>query len=178
MANIICQNPRILNVYVHVLSRSVVSNSLRSFGVQPAQLFCPWDFSGKDTGVGSHFLLQGLFLTQGSNLNPQLLCPLHYRQIFYCDPLQYTWASLVTQLVKNLPSIKETLGLIPRLGRSPGEGKGHSLQYLDLENSMDSIVYGITKSWTQLSDFHFSSLLQSHQRSPNHIYLLFKVLMP
>ena len=33
MANIICQNARILNVYVHVLSRSVVSNSLRSFGV-------------------------------------------------------------------------------------------------------------------------------------------------
>ena len=73
---------------------------------------------------------------------------------------------------------KGDLGSIPRLGRSPGEGKGHPLQYLDLENSMDSIVYGITKSWTQLSDFHFSSLLQSHQRSPNHIYLLFKVLMP
>ena len=30
-------------------------------------LFCPWDFPGKNTGVGSHFLLQGIFLTQESN---------------------------------------------------------------------------------------------------------------
>ena len=48
------------------------------------------------------------------------------------------------------------LGLIPGLGRSPGEGKGYSLQYSDLENSMDCIVHGVTKSQTQLSDFHFS----------------------
>ena len=31
-------------------------------------LFCPWDFPGKNTGVGSHFLLQGIFLTLGWNL--------------------------------------------------------------------------------------------------------------
>ena len=47
------------------------------------------------------------------------------------------------------------LGLIPGLGRSPGEGKGYPLQYSGLENSMDSIVHGVAKSWTQLSDFHF-----------------------
>ena len=41
---------------------------------------------------------------------------------------------------------------IPGLGRSPGEGKGHPLQYSDLENSMDCIVHGVTKSRTQLSD--------------------------
>ena len=46
------------------------------------------------------------------------------------------------------------LGSIPGLGRSPGEGKGYPLQYFGLENSMDCIVYGVTKSWTQLSDFH------------------------
>ena len=44
---------------------------------------------------------------------------------------------------------------IPWLGRSPGGGKGYSLQYSDLENSMDCIVHGVTKSWTRLSDFHF-----------------------
>ena len=38
------------------------------------------------------------------------------------------------------------LGSIPGLGRSPGEGKGYPLQYSGLENSMDSIVYGVTKS--------------------------------
>ena len=47
------------------------------------------------------------------------------------------------------------LGSIPGLGRSPGEGKSYPLQYSGLENSMDCIVYGITKSRTQLSDFHF-----------------------
>ena len=40
------------------------------------------------------------------------------------------------------------LGLIPRLGRFPGEGKGYSHQYSSLENSMDCIVHGVTKHWT------------------------------
>ena len=48
------------------------------------------------------------------------------------------------------------LGSIPGLGRSPGEGKGYPLQYYGLENSMDCIVHGVTKSQTQLSDSHFS----------------------
>ena len=46
-------------------------------------------------------------------------------------------------------------GSIPRLGRSLGERKGYSLQYSGLENSMDYIVHGVTKSRTRLSDFHF-----------------------
>ena len=50
------------------------------------------------------------------------------------------------------------LGSIPGLGRSPGKGKGYPLQYLGLENFMDCIVCGITKSQTWLSDFHFTSL--------------------
>ena len=46
-------------------------------------------------------------------------------------PLQYSWASLVAQLVKNPPKMWD-LGLIPGLGRSPGEGKGCPLQYSGL----------------------------------------------
>ena len=42
--------------------------------LQPARLLCPWDFSVKSTGVGCHFLLQGIIRTQGSN--PGLL---HWR---------------------------------------------------------------------------------------------------
>ena len=53
------------------------------------------------------------------------------------------------------------LGLIPGLGRSLGEGKGCPLQYSDLENSMDCIVHGVAKSWTRLSDIHFTSLHES-----------------
>ena len=40
------------------------------------------------------------------------------------------------------------LGSIPELERSPGVGKGYPLQYSGLENSMDCIAHGVTKSWT------------------------------
>ena len=40
------------------------------------------------------------------------------------------------------------LGLIPGLGRSPGEWEGYLLQYSGLENSMNCIVHGVAKSWT------------------------------
>ena len=36
-------------------------------GLEPTKLLHPWDSPGKNTGVGCHFLLQGIFLTQGSN---------------------------------------------------------------------------------------------------------------
>ena len=42
------------------------------------------------------------------------------------------------------------------VGKIPGEGKGYPLQCSDLENFMDYIVLGVTKSWTHLSDFHFN----------------------
>ena len=47
------------------------------------------------------------------------------------------------------------LGSIPGWEDSPGEGNDYSLQYSGLENSMDCRAYGVTKSQTQLSDFHF-----------------------
>ena len=50
------------------------------------------------------------------------------------------------------------LGLIPGLGRSPGEGIGYPLQYSALENSMDCIVHGVAKSQTLLIDFHIHKL--------------------
>ena len=67
-------------------------------------------------------------------------------------PLQSSWASLVAQLVKNLPAMREDLGSIPGLGRSPGEGKGYPLQYSGLENSMDCIVHEVESDMTV---FHF-----------------------
>ena len=60
------------------VSCSVMSDCLWPHGRQLTRLFCPWDFPGTDTGVGCHFLLQGIFLTQGSNLGP-----LHCRQTLY-----------------------------------------------------------------------------------------------
>ena len=69
--------------------------------------------------------------------------------------LQYSWASLVAQAGKESICNVGDLGLIPGLGRSSGEGKGFPFQYSGLENSVDSIVHGVTESWTRLSDFHF-----------------------
>ena len=51
------------------------------------------------------------------------------------------------------------LGLIPGLGRSPGEEKGYPLQYSGGDSSLDCIVHGVTKSQTQLMAFHFQFLL-------------------
>ena len=59
----------------------VTSNSSVTLWPIPVRLLCPWDFSGKNTRVGCHFLLQGIFPSQGSNQG--LLCLLHCRQILY-----------------------------------------------------------------------------------------------
>ena len=66
-----------------------MSDSLRLHGLQPPRLLRPWDFPGKNTGVGCHRLLQGIFLTQG--LNPGLP---HCRSTLYLLSRQgkeYKW---------------------------------------------------------------------------------------
>ena len=67
------------------------------------------------------------------------------------------------------------LGSILGLGRSPGEGKGYPLQCSGLENSMNCIVHGDTKSQTQLSDFHFACL--SFSTTLATVLFLFKTLL-
>ena len=49
--------------------RSHFSLTLQPHGLQSARLLCLWDSPGKNTGVGYHFLFQGIFLTQGLNLH-------------------------------------------------------------------------------------------------------------
>ena len=64
------------------ISHSVVSDSLRPHGLQPARLFCPWNSPGKNTGGGCHALLQGIMAAQGSNSGlPQC------RQTLLSEPL-------------------------------------------------------------------------------------------
>ena len=53
----------------------VKSDSLRANGLQPTRFLCPWNFPGNNTGVGCHFLLQGIFPIQG--LNTHLFQLLH-----------------------------------------------------------------------------------------------------
>ena len=66
------------------------------------------------------------------------------------------------------------LGLIPRWGRSPGVGKGYPLQYSGLENSMDCIDHGVTKSRTWLNNFHlwFKKYISSGIDVLNHVYFM------
>ena len=56
------------------LHHSVMSSSLRPHGLKPARLHCPWNFPGKNPGIGCHILLQGIFLSQRSNP-----CLLHWQ---------------------------------------------------------------------------------------------------
>ena len=67
------------------VSCSVISDSLRSHGLEPTELLCPWYFPGKNTVVGCHFLLQGIFPIQGSNSGLW-----HCRQILYHCIIQIT----------------------------------------------------------------------------------------
>ena len=73
-----------IRIYIESVSSSVVSDSLR--------LYCPWDSSGKNTGAGYHFLLQGIFSTQGSNLGllrcRQILLPSEL--VYVCVCVEYT----------------------------------------------------------------------------------------
>ena len=93
----------------------------------------------KNTGVGSLPLLQGIFLTQESKWSL-----LHCRQVLY--QLSYPGSPVV----KNPPAIVRNEGLIPGLGRSPGEGNVNLLQYFCLENPTDrgawqATVHRVTK---------------------------------
>ena len=51
-----------------LFSCSIASDSFVTSRTEPARLLCPWDSPFKHTEVGCHFLLQGIFLTQGLNL--------------------------------------------------------------------------------------------------------------
>ena len=84
----------------------------------------------------------------------------------YKETLSPGRAALVAQLVKNLPAMQETW-IQSRGWEDPLEkGTGYTLQYSSLENSMDCIVHGVTKSQTRLSEFHFQLFLKYTDLSP------------
>ena len=93
---------------------------------------CPWQFTNQ-CNAGDPGLIPELGRSLGEGIG---------------YPLQYSWASLVAQVVKKSARSVGDLGSIPGLGRSPGEGKCYPLPYSCLENSMDCRVYGVTKSQT------------------------------
>ena len=91
------------------------------------------------------------------------------------------WASLVAQMVKNPPAMQETSVQFLSWEEYPGEGNGYPLQYSCLENPIDrgawqSTVHGVTKSRTQLSDFHFTSLSSSSTATQGILHVLFTLV--
>ena len=108
-------------------------------GLQPTRLLCPQDFPSQNTGVGCHFLLQGIFLTQGSNLHL-----LHWQkdslllghQRSPCEKTQSLKLLTLPLMVFSDSSVGKKSacnagdpGSIPVSGISPGEEIGCPLQY-------------------------------------------------
>ena len=83
------------------------------------------------------------------------------------------WASLVSQLVQNPPTMQETW--VQSLSWEDTLEKGKATHSSILENSMECIGQGVTKSWTQLSDFYF--ILLSHLKPFNTSCVVGLILM-
>ena len=98
---------------------SVVADSLRPHGLKPTILLWPWNFPGKNTGVGCLFLLPGIFLSQ--ELSPSLL---HCRQILYHWA---TWEAM--ERLNHLPlgCPPSPITVQPTDGEGPG-GQGRTEQ--------------------------------------------------
>ena len=87
-----------LCVCVCVCVCSVMFNSLLIYGLLFTRICCPWDFPGKNTEVGYHFLLQGIFLTQESS--PSVFHLLHWQ--VGSLPLVLSLPSLASQKYSSL----------------------------------------------------------------------------
>ena len=107
-----------------------MSDSLRLCRLQPARLLCPWEFPGKNTAVGCHFLLQGLLPTHVSYFD---------RQIFTAEP----------QTLK--------VGLYCQVGEGNGNPLQYSCLENPMDGgASQAVVHGVAKSWTRLNDFTFT----------------------
>ena len=144
----------------------------------PSRLLSPRDSPGENTEVGCHALLMVQVISskklsskkailQGfpeSSAGKESICNAGDPSLILgVGKILWRRDRLPTPVFLGLPcdsaGKKSTcnagdLGLIPGLGKSPGEGKGYPLQYSGLENPMDCVVHGVTKSQTQLNDFH------------------------
>ena len=104
-----------------------------------------------------------LSLTAQLVKNPPAMQEILVRFLDQEDPLEKVYAthSSILELPCGSAGKESTysvtdLGSIPGLGRSPGEGKGYPHWYSGLENTVDCMSHGVTKSRTQLSDFTFT----------------------
>ena len=130
-------------------SDSVISDSFWPHGLCPTRCLCLWDFPGKNTGMDWHLLLQGIFLTHGSNP-----CLPHCRRIFLLSelprkslhqlnrkiPFSTPLTSIVTMALAMFLSAsrKYTQSYYDCFGLMKGEGKNH---YFPLCNEKINLSY-------------------------------------
>ena len=96
---------------------SVVSDSLWSHGLGPARFLCYWNSPGKNTGVGCHFLVQGIFLTQGWNMS--LMSPALTGGFFTTTPPGKPMFSLIIYFVHCINSVYISIPVFQFLPTSP-----------------------------------------------------------
>ena len=85
---------------------SVVSDSVLPYGLYPTGLLCPWNSPGENTGVGCHFLLQGIFLSQELNWG-----------LLHCRQIPYQLSHQGSPGVKHMPIIYPSHFSSPRVTR-------------------------------------------------------------
>ena len=142
---------------------------------------CSQELPGKNTSVGCCALPQGSFPTQELNLH--LLWLLHCRQILYHWATGEAHTYIHTYIYGKLSACNAVdPGLIPVLGRSPGEGNANPLQYSCLKNPMDrgawwARVHGIARVGHNLVTklpphiyTHTYSYIQTHTLTHKHIH--------
>ena len=89
------------------------------------RFLCPWYLSGKNTGVGCHSLLQGIFLTQGSNLGL-----LHCRQILYHLSHCFYCCQVTSVVSDSVWLHRQQPTRLPRPWDSPGKNTGVGCHFL------------------------------------------------
>ena len=107
---------------------SVVSDSLWPHGLWPARLFCPRNFPGKNTGVDCHFLLQGIFPTQGLNLC--LLCLLHWQADSLPLPNLGSPAAAAAKSLQSCPTLCDPIDSSPPGSPVPGILQARTLEWV------------------------------------------------
>ena len=145
------------------------------FGLKPTRVFCPWDFSGKNTGVGCHFLLWGIFSTQGSN--PRLQGLLHCRWILYV--MSHLSGGLGWQ---GREGRRASLRVIPSGGREQEPGSYSLVPIIPWLRAASSGQYllgvpGLRRCWANSNSLAREGGIEirigGHRQHPLHLPILF-----
>ena len=126
-------------------AHSVVSDSLQPHGLWPTGLLCTWNYPSKNTGVSCHFLLQGIFLTQGSNLH-----------LWHWQADSWSWATWEAHLtlvyikkkIKSSPCFAKSLQSCPTLcDPIDGSPSGSPAPRILQARTLEWVAIFFSKAW-------------------------------